>query len=258
MKRKIALVIIMCTSMLLTACGRKEVQTKDTIMVLAASSLTDVLEEIQRDYEQSQDQYQLQFSYDSSGTCKMQIEQGAKADVFLSASSLPVTELSKQDLIDKDSVTDLLTNEIVLISKAGSEHTIDSFEEIVLNEDVTMIATCMEEVPIGQYTLELYQSLGLQEQLASKANYASNVRQVLDWVASGNAPYGIVYATDAAIEDDVTVRAVADPSLYEKVVYQGAVIASSTHKSGARDFLEYLKSDAASEIFHKYGFETVR
>lgn len=160
--------------------------------------------------------------------------------------------------MSKDQVTDLLTNEIVLISNNSIKTPIQSFEEVVMSDEVDMIATCMAEVPIGQYTIQLYDNLGLGEELSRKANYASNVRQVLDWVASGNIPYGIVYATDAAIEEGVTVQAVADQSLYPPVRYQAAIVSASDKQDAANDFLEYLKTDTAIQLFSDYGFETVQ
>ena len=261
MRRKIAMGLLICFSMAMVGCSTKKSGTvkedPKKIMVLAAASLTDVLTEIKEGYEQYQEEYTLEFSFDSSGTLKTQIEQGVDADVFLSASKLPMEELAKEGLVEEEGMVDLLKNEIVLISNSKEEAPITSFEELVKSDKVDMIATCMAEVPIGQYTIQLYENLGLSDKLAKKANYASNVRQVLDWVASGNIPYGIVYATDAAIEPGVSVQAVADSSLYDPVIYPAAVISESKQKDGSEAFLQYLKSDDAKELFHKYGFETV-
>lgn len=258
MKQKFIIVVMLCAGLLISGCSQRKENERESMMVLAAASLTDVLTEIKSEYEQYQDEYTLDFSFDSSGTLKTQIEQGVDADVFLSASPLPVEELVQGGFILKEQVFDLLQNEIVLISNQEIANPMDSFEELVTSDEVEMIATCMAEVPIGQYTIQLYENMGLAEELASKANYASNVRQVLDWVASGNIPYGIVYATDAAIEEDVKVQAVADPSLYDQVVYQAAVLESSINQEAAEAFLEFLQSDAAKQLFEKYGFETIQ
>ncbi len=261
MRRKIAMGLVLCLSVAFAGCGVKKDDTSKQepkkMMVLAAASLTDALTEIKESYEQTQDDYVLEFAFDSSGTLKKQIEQGVDADVFLSASKLPMDELLEEGLVEKETMVDLLKNEIVLISNSKEASPITSFEELVTSDQVDMIATCMKEVPIGQYTIQLYENLGLQDKLAAKANYASNVRQVLDWVASGNAKYGIVYATDAAVEEGVKVQAVADSSLYDPVIYPAAVVSASQQKEGADAFLEYLKSDTAKEVFKKYGFETV-
>lgn len=258
MKQKSIIVVMLCVALLISGCSKSQETESESLMVLAAASLTDVLTEIKSEYEQYQDEYTLDFSFDSSGTLKTQIEQGVDADLFLSASPLPVEELVEEGFILKEQVVDLLQNEIVLISNQEIANPIDSFEELVTSDEVEMIATCMAEVPIGQYTIQLYENLVLAEELAGKANYASNVRQVLDWVASGNIPYGIVYATDAAIEEDVKVQAVADPSLYDQVVYQAAVIAASDNEEAAEAFLEFLQSDTAKQLFEKYGFETIQ
>lgn len=257
MNKKVILSIFLCVSVLFTGCSKEKEAKKETLMVLAAASLTDVLTEMKAEYEAQHEDVELVFSFDSSGTLKTQIAQGADADLFLSASPSPVSELVEGGYVNADQVTDLLANEIVLISNNSIESPICSFEEVVTSDDVNMIATCMEEVPIGQYTIQLYDNLGLGEELAKKANYASNVRQVLDWVASGNIPYGIVYATDAAIEEGVTVQAVADQALYTPVVYQAAIVAASDKQDSANDFLDYLKTDSAKQLFVKYGFEPV-
>lgn len=258
MNKKVILSILLCISVLFTGCSKEKETKKETIMVLAAASLTDVLSEMKLDYEQRHDNMELVFSFDSSGTLKSQIEAGVEADLFLSASPLPVTQLVEGGYVKQEHVTDLLTNEIVLISNKTIQTPILSFEEVVTSDDVDMIGTCMSEVPIGQYTIQLYDNLGLADELARKANYASNVRQVLDWVASGNIPYGIVYATDAAIEEGVTVQATADPSLYPPVRYQAAIISASEKQDAANDFLEYLKTDTAKQLFSDYGFDTVQ
>lgn len=258
MNKKVILSILLCISVLFAGCSKEKEPKKQTILVLAAASLADVLSEMKLDYEQRHDNVEIVFSFDSSGTLKAQIEEGVDADLFLSASPLPVSQLVEGGYVSEEQVTDLLTNEIVLIANTSIKTPLQSFEEVVTSDEVDMIATCMSEVPIGQYTIQLYENLGLGEELAKKANYASNVRQVLDWVASGNVPYGIVYATDAAIEEGVTVQAVADPYLYSPVRYQAAIVSASKKQDAANDFLEYLQSDTAKQLFSDYGFETVQ
>lgn len=258
MNKKLILSVLLCISVLFTGCSKEKETKKETITVLAAASLTDVLSEMKLDYEQKHEDVELVFSFDSSGTLKTQIEEGVDADLFLSASPLPVTQLVDGGYVSEEQVTDLLTNEIVLISNESIQTPIQSFEEVVTSDDVDMIGTCMSEVPIGEYTIQLYENLGLADELARKANYASNVRQILDWVASGNVPYGIVYATDAAIEEKVTVQATADPSLYPPVRYQAAIVGASKKQDAANDFLEYLKTDTAKQLFSDYGFKPVQ
>lgn len=241
-------------SLSMLGCSKKET-AKEKIVVLAASSLTDVLTELKTEYEQSHQEIELIFSFDSSGTLKSQIMEGVTADLFFSASDRQVSELAEHNLIQKESITDLLCNEVVLIAKKGSPNTISSFKEVVLDPKVAMIGTCMEEVPIGQYTKQLYEALGCLPQLEAKANYASNVRQVLSWVTSENVPYGIVYSTDAAtVKDEVNILAVADASLCGEVLYQGAIIKASKNYEQTANFLSFLSSPAAQKIFREYGF----
>ena len=254
--------MILCISALFTGCSQHKQSIngseKQTILILAAASLTNVLADMKAEYEAAHENVELVFSFDSSGTLRKQIEEGVDADIFLSASPLPVMQLIEGGYVSKDQVIDLLTNEIVLISNNSIEVPIQSFEKIVTDEGVDMIATCMEEVPIGQYTIQLYKNLGLAEELEKKANYASNVRQILDWVESGNVPYGIVYSSDAAMEEAVTVQTIADSSLYPPVQYQAAIVSASDKQDAANDFLQYLKSDTAKQLFSDYGFETVQ
>lgn len=260
MRRKTAIVLLVCICLFVAGCSKsseeQELHNPKKVMVLAASSLTDVLNQVKQNFEQTQNEYVIEFSFDSSGTLKTQIEQGVDGDVFFSASQVQIQQLSEKGLIDQDETIELLTNEIVLTSNREVKDPITSFEQLVLSDDVDMIATCMEEVPVGQYTMQIYRNLGLEEQLRSKANYAGNVRQVLEWVASGNCSYGIVYATDAAIEQDVVVQAVADSSLYDEIIYPVSLLTNSSQKEGAKAFLQYLETKEAKEIFQQYGFET--
>ena len=107
---------------------------------------------------------------------------------------------------------------------------------------------------MGQYAEVNYQNLGLWEQVQEKANLASNVRQVLDWVATGNAPCGVVYATDAKIEEQVEVVCEAPEGSCEPVIYPAGMVAGSEKMEEAKEFLEFLKTEQVSEILKSYGF----
>lgn len=226
------------------------------LYVLAASSLMDVLTALGEAYKEVAPDVKVNFSFDSSGTLARQIEEGAPADLFLSANMKQMEGLEEGEYIIDSSVIKLLQNQVVLIQPKGSRLKLEGFEEVATDE-VGMVAIGSDHVPVGNYTKSLYTRLGLWEEVAKKANFATSVRQVLDWVATGNADCGIVYATDAVIEAErVKVVAVASKEqLPEEVVYPVGIVRTSKVPEEARNFLMFLVSPQAEEIFKHYGFE---
>lgn len=250
----------------LTACGQTESKDeKETgeknegkkpvteLTVLAAASMTDAMQEIGEAYQETHENIEITYQFDSSGTLKTQIEEGAPADIFISAATKQMDELVQGELVAEDSVFPWLENKVVLIVPKDSEDGPDSFEDAV-EEEVPMIAIGNEDVPVGQYTQTIYQNLGLWEDIQAKANLASNVRQVLDWVATGNAPCGVVYATDAQIEKNVKVVCEAPKGSCDPVIYPAGMVSASKEKEASAEFLEYLKTEEVSEILEAYGF----
>ena len=221
--------------------------------ILAAASMTDVLTEIADKYEEEHPEITLTFSFDSSGTLQTQIEEGAPADVFISAALKQMNELNEQGLMDEDSIIELLENKVVLIKSKGSELDIASFEDVA-SDKVTMAAIGNSDVPVGQYTQTIYENLGLWDQIQEKANYATNVRQVLDWVATKNADCGIVYATDAAIEPEVEIISEAPEGSCTPAIYPAGIVKDSEYPEQAKEFMDFLKTDEVKEIFENYQF----
>ena len=221
--------------------------------ILAAASMTDVLTEIADKYEEEHPEITLTFSFDSSGTLQTQIEEGAPADVFISAALKQMNELNEQGLMDEDSIIELLENKVVLIKPKGSELDIASFEDVA-SDKVTMVAIGNSDVPVGQYTQTIYENLGLWDQIQEKANYATNVRQVLDWVATKNADCGIVYATDAAIEPEVEIISEAPEGSCTPAIYPAGIVKDSEYPEQAKEFMDFLKTDEVKEIFENYQF----
>jgi len=231
----------------------KTTSAKTELYVLAAASLTDVLGEIGENYKKENPDVTLTFSFDSSGKLKTQIEQGAPCDVFISAAKKQMTALTEENIVDKGDVSELLENKVVLIKPKGSSLDIKSFDDTATDK-VKMVAIGNEDVPVGAYTKTIYQNLGLWDKIEAKANLATNVRQVLDWVATKNADCGVVYATDAAIEPKVEVVCEAPQGSCDKVIYPQGVIKASKNYDEAKKFTEYLKTDEAKKVFEKYGF----
>lgn len=264
--RRAAMVTAVAMLAVLTACGQTESKDeKETgeknegkkpvteLTVLAAASMTDAMQEIGEAYQKTHENIEFTYQFDSSGTLKTQIEEGAPADIFISAATKQMDELVQGKLVEEDSVFPWLENKVVLIVPKDSEDGPDSFEDAA-EEEVSMIAIGNEDVPVGQYTQTIYQNLGLWEDIQAKANLASNVRQVLDWVATGNAPCGVVYATDAQIEKNVKVVCEAPKGSCDPVIYPAGLVSASKEKEEAAEFLEYLKTEEVSEILEAYGF----
>jgi molybdate transport system substrate-binding protein len=193
-------------------------------------------------------------NFASSGALQQQIAEGAPCDVFLSASAAKMDLLQEADLIFNDTRRDLLTNNIVLIVPKGSTLGITSFMD--LTEDyVTVIAIGDPAfVPAGKYAQTAFDTLGISEQIADKLVLGADVRAVLAYVETGNVEAGVVYATDALISDGVEVVAAAPAEVNATIVYPGAIVKASENQDAAADYLDFLFSAEAMEIFEEYGF----
>jgi molybdate transport system substrate-binding protein len=221
--------------------------------VSAAASLTDVMSLIADEYKAEHPEVTLTFNFGSSGALQTQIEEGAPADLFLSAGQKQMTALQDAGLIVDDTRTDLLINKVVLIVPQNSALGITTFEDAAEKSNVFAIGD-PASVPAGQYAEEVYTSLGLWDTITAKATLGTDVRAVLNWVESGDADAGIVYATDAATTPNVTVVAEAPEGSHTPIVYPGAVIAASEHQEAAKAFLDFLKTGAATALFESAGF----
>ena len=257
MKKRIilAMVAILAMVCVLAGCSSKAKTSDQTgeITVMPAASLTDAFTEIATKFNEQYPDVKVNFSFDSSGTLAKQIKEGANADVFVSAAMKQMNTLNDAGLMDSDSIAKLLENKVVLIKGKDSTLDIQSFEDVGTDK-VKMIAIGNEDVPVGQYTETIFTNLGIWDVVKAKANLATNVRQVLDWVATGNAECGVVYATDAAIEDNVTVITEAPEGSCDPVIYPMGIVKASTQKDAAKAFTEFLKTKDAQDILTKYGF----
>jgi molybdate transport system substrate-binding protein len=227
-----------------------------TLSVSAAASLTDALEAVNALYMEQHSNVTIVANYAASGTLQTQIEQGATCDVFLSAAAKQMNNLENEGLILSNTRIDLLKNSIVLIIPKASTLEIDSFEDL-LEDYVTMIAVGDPAfVPAGTYAYQLFDLLGITDELeaSGKLIQGSSVRDVLAYVETGNVDAGIVYSTDAVISDGVKIVATAPDEINSKIIYPAAIIKASENQAAAADYLAFLSSDAAIEIFKTYGF----
>jgi len=224
------------------------------ILVAAAASLEySFKDELIPLFQQQHPNITVEGTYDASGKLQTQIEEGLEADLFFSAAQKQMDALMEKGMVDTDSVVDLLENKVVLITPAGADGTVTSFEDIASAEHIALGDP--ESVPVGQYSQEIFQNLGLWDAIQPKLSLGTNVTQVLNWVAEGSADAGVVYATDAATTDRVTVAAEApEGALATPVVYPAGIVSSSRNKEAARLFLEFLQSDEALAVFQTYGF----
>lgn len=224
------------------------------LTVLAAASLTNVCDEIGERYEAEHEHVRLKFSYGSSGALQAQIEEGAPADVFMSAAMKQMNALDEEGRMDSDSIVPLLENKIVLVVPVDSDTDLSSFEEVATDR-VDMIGLGEpESVPVGQYSEEVFTSLKLLDEVRAKANYGSDVRTVLSWVETGEVDCGIVYATDAYTTEQVKIVAEAPEDSCQRVIYPVGVVKDSAHAEEAAAFVEYLQTEEILALFESYGF----
>ena len=228
------------------------------LTVFAAASLTETLNEIAEQYKTVAPNVELVFNFDSSGTLKTQIEEGADCDLFLSAAQKQMNALQDENLINADTRIDLLENKVVLAVPEGNPADIQSFEDIGTDK-CKLVALGNEDVPVGSYSVEILTNLGILDELESsnKITYGSNVKEVTTQVKEAAADCGIVYATDAYSAGLETVdEATADEC--RQVIYPAALTASTAHAEEAQAFLDYLSTDDAAAIFESVGFAMVK
>lgn len=228
------------------------------IYVFIAASLSNAMEEIQKNFNEQHPDVEILYNADSSGTLQTQIEEGSRCDIFFSAATKQMDALVEEGLADESTVTDLLENKVVLIKPVGGETAVTGFENIT---DAANLALAGESVPVGQYAREIFTNLGIMEEVASmEINEGKNVTEVLAAVSEGSNEVGVVYATDAAsVADQVEIIAEAPAeALQTPVLYPVGMIedkeASENETAAAEAFLAYLQTEEALTVFEEYGF----
>lgn len=237
-----------------TAAQAATTETKaQTVTIAAAASLETCLRgELIPLFEKQNPGYTIEGTYDSSGKLQTQIEEGAGIDVFFSAATKQMEALKDEGMILEGSIKNLLENKIVFIVPTGEEGNYSSFEDIAKAENAAIGDP--ESVPVGQYSKEALTNLGLWDEVLAKASLGTNVTEVLNWVAEGSAKAGIVYATDAAQTDKVTIVAEAPEGSVKKAIYPVGIIKDCENPEGAQKFIDFLGSSEAMDIFVKNGF----
>lgn len=277
--KAIAALLALAVSMTacLTGCGRTNTDTnadaseKTELVVFAAASMTETLNQIKTDYEAQYKDITLTYNFDSSGTLKTQIQEGATCDVFISAAQKQMDQLDASkdntanpeqlDFINSDSRMDLLENKVVLVVPENNPKNINSFDDLKskLESGDVLLAMGNSDVPVGQYTQKILQYWGLDEKAladAGEITYGSNVKEVTTQVSEGSADCGVVYYTDA-YSAGLKIVGEATEEMCGKTIYPAAVMKNSEHPEQAQEFLAYLSSDAAAKVFEKVGFAAV-
>jgi molybdate transport system substrate-binding protein len=223
------------------------------LRVSAAASLTDVLREIGRGYEQ-QTGDALIYNFGASSLLSRQIQEGAPADLFISADELKMDQLQQRGLVVKKSRRSILSNTLVIIVPAGSNLKIGSAKDLADPAIRNVAIAEPQSVPAGIYAKEYLRKLRVWDKITYKLIPMDNVRAALAAVESENAETGIVYKTDALISKAVRIAYEVSAADGPDISYPAAVLADSKQQVAAQRLLDYLQSPGAREIFRKYGF----
>ena len=265
MKKKISLILVllMVLALAFTGCGGQTEEEAPAaagptdeaveISISAAASLTEALTEIQTEYGKESNAI-LQFNFGASGALQKQIEEGAPCDLFLSASKANMDALDDAGLIVADSRKDMLGNTLTLVASAEKADTIKSYEALAGADAASIAIGTPESVPAGKYAQQALASLEIWDSIQSKIVYAQDVKQVLEYVETGNVDCGLVYKSDTlGMESGVVVMDMPEDS-HDPIVYPAALIKDSAQSEAAAKFYDFLQTDYAKGVFEKYGF----
>ena len=279
------LVLAMAVSMF-AGCGKKDDTTvkDDTkqeeskedeepveLIVFAAASMTETLTQLGDDYMKEHKNVTIQYNFDSSGTLKKQIQEGADCDIFISAGQKQMNQLDKAasadvnteglDFVLEGTRFDILENKVALVVPEGNPAGINSYDDLKakLADGSIKMAMGNSDVPVGQYTQKILAYFGLNEDelaAAGALTYGSNVKEVTTQVSEAAVDCGIIYATDA-YSANLKVVDTATKDMCGQVIYPAAVMKTTKNEEAAKAFLKYLTEDTANKVFEGVGFTPI-
>lgn len=278
MKRTLWLPLVLAMVLSLTACGSStdetnnapDTETQDTaepvnLIVFAAASLQESLNQAIAAYEAVNESITIVPTYDSSGTLKTQIQEGADCDVFISAAPKQMNQLDAQggeenseglDFVDSATRLNLLENKVILAVPEENPKGVETFDQLaeLLKSGEIMLAMGNSDVPVGQYTQKIFSYYRIDEAaVATHLTYGSNVKEVTTQVSKAAVDCGIIYATDA-FSAGLTVVDKATADMCGQVIYPAAVMKNSANPEAAKAFLDFLSTDEALACFEAVGF----
>ena len=253
----IAAVALAVSALVAAGCGGSQAQgtAQQTLTVSAAISLKDVFTKLGHDYEAAHPGIKVNFNFGASGDLEQQVAAGAPVDIFAAASTKETGELVSQGKLDKATLIQPVTNDVVLAVPANSPATAATFTDLAQARFRKIAIGNPATVPAGRYARDVLTHYGIWDTVRPRLVYGESVRQVLDYVARGEVDAGIVYATDAAARaSEVKVLLTAPAGSHQPVAYPMAVVTGSPQAAAARQFLAWLSSAQARPVFEKYGF----
>ena len=292
MKKYLSLLLALCLTLSLAACGSKAdtsanaadgSQTQDNapteapagepveLIVFAAASMTETINQLKEMYEQNNPNVTVTYNFDSSGKLLTQIKEGADCDLFISAGQKQMNQLDitadKEvnteglDFVASDSRVNLLENKVVLVVPEGNPKGIEGFDDLAakLADGSVLMAMGNSDVPVGQYTQKILAYYQLDEAALAAAGvitYGSNVKEVTTQVTEGSVDAGVVYCTDA-YSAGLTPVDEATKEMCGQVIYPAAVLKAAPNAEAAKEFLAYLQTDKAMTVFEGVGFSAV-
>ena len=283
MKKLLSAALALAMALSLASCGSQPASSSASqsqqenepveLMVFAAASMTETLEEIAELYKSADPNVSLVFNFASSGDLLTQIKEGADCDLFISAAPKQMNALDGSligdteknpdglDLINTDSRIDLLENKVALAVPEGNPKGIESFDQLseLLQSGDVFLAMGNSDVPVGQYTQKIFAYYGLDEAALNEAGvltYGSDVKEVTTQVSEAAVDCGIIYATDA-FSAGLQVVDGATAEMCGQVIYPAAVLKNSQHPDQAQAFLDYLTGEEAGAVFESVGFTPI-
>ena len=241
------------------------------LIVFAAASMTETMHQIAELYKAKAPNVTLTYNFDSSGTLKTQIQEGAECDLFISAGQKQMNQLDitadpevntdKLDFVLEGTRVNLLENRVTLCVPEGNPKDIKGFDDLAdkLKEGSVLMAMGNSDVPVGQYTQKILAFYGLDEEKLAKdgvITYGTNVKEVTTQVTEASVDCGVVYCTDA-FSAGLTPVDYSTKEMCGQVIYPAAVLNVSGNQEAAKEFLAYLRTDEAMKVFEAVGFAPV-